>query len=141
MNNPYIIDNGSKYYYNHCLGISLWSCSNMNKQNVQRKTIFSLFSVLISFACFVFVIWQSIKCLSRFTQKPRGTSTTIENTANLPFPAITICGGSGTGYNLNELKKCSNKYVQYVSSLKFRHLIIYFIKVRSPSRHKQKFCN
>ena len=89
----------------------------MNKQTTQRKTIFSLFTFLISFACFVFVIWQSIKCLSRFTQKPQGTSLSIENTADLPFPAITICGGSGYGYNLNELKKCSNRYLYYLANL------------------------
>ena len=83
----------------------------MNKQTTQRKTIFSLFTFLISFACFVFVMWQSIKCLSRFTHKPQGTSLSIENSADIPFPAITVCGGSGYGYNLNELKKCSNRYL------------------------------
>ena len=55
-------------------------------------------------------MWQSIKCLSRFTHKPQGTSLSIENSADIPFPAITVCGGSGYGYNLNELKKCSKRY-------------------------------
>ena len=97
---------------------------NMNKQTNQTKNLFSLISFLISFACFVFVIWQSIKCLNRFTQKPQGTSLSIENTADLPFPAITICGGSGYGYNLNELKKCSKRYLP---SRQFTTPIIYFI--------------
>ena len=89
----------------------------MKKRTGQRKVIFRLFSFSITFVCFVFVNWQSMKCLSRFTQKLEGTSLSIENTADLPFPAITICGGSGYGYNLNELKKCSNRYLYYLANL------------------------
>ena len=84
-----------------------------NSKALYHIVIFRLFSFSITFVCFVFVIWQSTKCLSRFTQKPQGTSFSIENTADLPFPipAITICGGSGYGYKVNEVKKCSKRYV------------------------------
>ena len=70
----------------------------------KRKAIFSLFSFLITISCLALVIWQTTKCVTRYTQKPQGTLLGIENTAHLPFPAITICEYSG--YNKKVLEEC-----------------------------------
>ena len=64
----------------------------------------SLFSYAVTLSCLGFVIWISIQCVTRYIRKPQGTLQTIENTAHLPFPAITICGYPG--YNEQELERC-----------------------------------
>ena len=74
------------------------------KVNFKRKAIFSIFSFLITVSCLALVIWQTIKCVSKYIEKPQGTILSIENTAHLPFPAITIC--SYYGYNKEVLEKC-----------------------------------
>ena len=73
-----------------------------------KKIILSSFSSFVTILCFAFVLWQSIQCATKYTEKHQGTKLTIENTAHLPFPAITICGYPA--YNLKELKKCENRY-------------------------------
>lgn len=70
----------------------------------KRKAIFSLISFLITISCLALVIWQTIKCFTKYIEKPQGTTLSIENTAHLPFPVITIC--SYSGYNKEELEKC-----------------------------------
>ena len=69
-----------------------------------KKTIISVLTFAVSFSSFIFVIWQITNCFARYVQKPEGTKQSIENTADLPFPAITIC--KDPIYNQEELKKC-----------------------------------
>ena len=71
---------------------------------VNNKTILSLLTYVVTFSSFVFVMWQITNCFDKYIQKPEGTKQTIENTANLPFPGITICKYGI--YKLEELKKC-----------------------------------
>ena len=52
-------------------------------------------------------MWQITRCIAQYFQKPEGTKLSIENTVDLPFPAITIC--NYPLYNLEELKKCGLK--------------------------------
>ena len=72
-----------------------------------KKTILSLLTFAVSFSSFTFVMWQIINCFAQYIQKPEGTRLSIENTANLPFPAITIC--NYPRYNLEVLQKCGLK--------------------------------
>ena len=72
-----------------------------------KETILSLLTFAVSFSSFVFVMWQIINCFAQYIQKPEGTKLSIENTADLPFPAITIC--NYPRYNLEELQKCGLK--------------------------------
>ena len=62
--------------------------------------------------CLGFVIWQTIQCIKNYIDKPIGTKLSIKKSADLPFPAITVCGKFGVnlfgfGHHFNEtyLKK------------------------------------
>ena len=80
----------------------------MKKRTAQGKAlILSLFSILITFSSFVFVMWQTFRCITKYVQNPQGTTLSIENTARLPFPAITVC--ANPGYIENELAKCGSR--------------------------------
>ena len=76
----------------------------IKKRDKNMKRIISLLTFTVSFSSFVFVTWQITNCFKRYFQKPEGTKQSIENTADLPFPAITIC--NPYLYNLEELNKC-----------------------------------
>ena len=73
-----------------------------------KKRIISLLTFTVSFLSFVFVMWQITNCFVQYIQKPEGTKLSIENTVDLPFPAITICNNYPQ-YNLEELQKCGLK--------------------------------
>ena len=42
--------------------------------------------------CLGFVIWQIIKCTTKYIEKPQGTDVRQKKISDLPFPAITVCG-------------------------------------------------
>ena len=79
----------------------------MKNIGFNKKTIFSLLTFAVSFSSLIFVMWQITNCFVQYIQKPEGTKLSIENTADLPFPAITIC--NYPRYNLEELQKCGLK--------------------------------
>ena len=72
-----------------------------------KKTIISVLTFAVSFSSLVFVMWQITNCFAQYIQKPEGTRLSIENTPDLPFPAITIC--NYPRYNLEVLQKCGLK--------------------------------
>ena len=76
----------------------------LKKRGENKKRIISLLTFTVSFLSFVFVMWQITNFFARYIWKPEGTRLSIEKTANLPFPAITIC--NYPRYNLEELRKC-----------------------------------
>ena len=78
------------------------------KQENIRRIIISKISFAVTLTCFVFVSWQSIQCLSKYRGMSQGTRLNLINTANLPFPAITICDGY-TRYNKTRLLQCGMK--------------------------------
>ena len=52
-----------------------------------------ILGILINGSCFSFVVWQIIKCATKYyIEKPIVTSVKMELSKNLSFPAITICG-------------------------------------------------
>ena len=58
------------------------------------RTFISL-SYWINGFCLGFVIWQTIKCMTKYIEKPKGTEISMEESADLLFPAITVCGSFG----------------------------------------------
>ena len=79
----------------------------IKNRDKNMKRIISLLTFTVSFLSFVFVMRQITNCFVQYIQKPEGTKLSIENTADLPFPAITIC--NYPRYNLEELQKCGLK--------------------------------
>ena len=69
-------------------------------------------SFIVTSSCFVFVLWQSFKCISKYMKMPKGTDLEIVGTADVLFPAITLCGHYGIGrsgirsYNETKLQQC-----------------------------------
>ena len=45
--------------------------------------------------CLGFVIWQTIKCMTKYIEKPKGTEISMKPSTNLSFPAISVCGTFG----------------------------------------------
>ena len=45
----------------------------------------------ILFSCVFITIWQTCNCFIKYQKDPQATSTLIDFTGDLPFPAITIC--------------------------------------------------
>ena len=80
----------------------------IKNRDKNMKRIISLLTFTVSFLSFVFVMWQITTCFVQYIQKPEGTKLSIENTVDLPFPAITICNNYPQ-YNLEELQKCGLK--------------------------------
>ena len=48
--------------------------------------------VCINGSCLGFVLWQTIKCINAYIEKPIGTRLKMEKSTALPFPSITVCG-------------------------------------------------
>ena len=48
--------------------------------------------VCINGSCLGFVLWQTIKCINAYIEKPIGTRLKMDKSTALPFPAITVCG-------------------------------------------------
>ena len=68
------------------------------------------FSAIVIAACIVFASWQSIKCVMKYINMPKGTSLSIKNIDKIgyeQFPAITICSEYGDGFNKDRLKECN----------------------------------
>ena len=95
---------------------------NQNKFKTLVKTLSSFWINLI---CLGFVIWQTIKCMTKFNENPQGASVSLKKSANLSFPAITVCGSFGKdeygvelGYNETHLKDVCG-FSRYFLSLVF----------------------
>ena len=50
--------------------------------------------------CLGFVIWQTIKCMTKYIEKPQGTAISMKKSTDLAFPAITVCGSFGNDYGM-----------------------------------------
>ena len=81
---------------------------------VKKKKVFQklkhFFKRFISFSnwingfCLAFVIWQTIKCMTKYIEKPKATEISLKQSANVSFPVINVCGSYGKneeyGYNI-----------------------------------------
>ena len=81
-------------------------------RNKFKKPFQKFISYLITGSCLIFVTWQTIKCMTKYIQKPQGTTVSMKKSANLSFPAITVCGLSENDVGLNET------YLQNVCGLR-----------------------
>ena len=53
---------------------------------------FTIISYWVNGFCLAFVIWQTIKCMTKYIEKPKGTEISMKQSANVSFPVITVCG-------------------------------------------------
>ena len=60
--------------------------------NKMKKFFFPTLKFLVNGICLAFVIWQTILCIGKYFQNPKGTTITMEKSSEVPFPSITICG-------------------------------------------------
>ena len=65
-----------------------------SKMKTFLRTFISL-NHWINGVCLAFVIWQTIQCIAKYIDKPRGTAINLKKAANLSFPDVTICGSFG----------------------------------------------
>ena len=85
--------------------------STQNKLKNFFRTFISL-SYLFNGFCLGFVIWQTMKCLTKYIAKPTGSDISMKKSIDLAFPAITVCGLFGEfnhgigGFNKTYLKSC-----------------------------------
>ena len=76
-----------------------------------KKIIQSFFVVCVNGSCLAFVIWKTWQCITTYNSNPVGTRLGLEELANLPFPAITVCGKFGnewTDFNKTYLARNCN---------------------------------
>ena len=57
-----------------------------------KQIILTIISFCVNTSCLTFVVWQGIQCFTKYLDKPQGTKISEQKVANVPFPAITICG-------------------------------------------------
>ena len=62
--------------------------------NKIKKTLERFLLYVINGMCLVFVTWQTIKFLTNYIDEPKGTTVSMKKTAQMAFPAITVCGSS-----------------------------------------------
>ena len=99
---------------------ALWSFKNLKKSKKLKKFFRSLTSISfwINGFCLGFVIWQTIQCMTKYIEKPKGTEISMKQSMDLPFPAITVCGSFGKdrlefdlGFNSTHLQNfCGIRY-------------------------------
>ena len=64
----------------------------VRNRNKFKKSFKEFISYLITGSCLGFVIWQTIQCMTKYIQRPQGTTITMKKSANVSFPTISICG-------------------------------------------------
>ena len=65
------------------------------------KLFQSLLVICVNGSCLGFVIWQVITCFKTYNDKPIGTLMQLEKSADITFPAITVCPKFGLGERLH----------------------------------------
>ena len=87
-----------------------------SKMKTFLRTFISLF-YWINGVCLAFVIWQTIQCMAKYIEKPRGTAINLKKAANLSFPDVTICGSFGKDKYGREMG-LNESYLQSVCGLR-----------------------
>ena len=64
----------------------------VSKGNNFKKSYQKFRSFLIFGSCLGFAIWQTIQCMTKYIQRPQGTTISMKKSANVSFPTISICG-------------------------------------------------
>ena len=79
--------------------------------NKIKDIIRALLKYLVNGLCLGFVIWQIIKCTTKYIEKPQGTDVRQKKISELPFPAITVCGDFGEDSYYGQLKGFNYTYL------------------------------
>ena len=83
-----------------------------------RGYLFISLSYWMNGFCLGFVIWQTIKCMTKYVEKPKGTEISMKQSANVPFPAITVCGIFGKDEISGLDMKFNETYLQNVCGIR-----------------------
>ena len=95
--------------------------STQNKLKNFLRTFISL-SFLFNGFCLGFVIWQTMKCMTKYIAKPTGSDISMKKSTDLAFPAITVCGSFGKfDYGMEGFNET---YLQNVCGIRYIHLNI-----------------
>ena len=111
-----------------------------NESKSKSKPISAILRFLVRvilFSCVFITIWQTWNCVTKYQKEPQGTSTLIDFTGDLPFPAITICSElddkrdnslEGIPYNKTVLKECGLRLLKYIEILNnlFEFIILFY---------------
>ena len=89
----------------------------IRNRNKFKKSFRKLISYLITGSCLGLVIWQTIQCMTKYIQKSQGTTVSMKKSANLSFPAITICGSFGKDTDGNDMG-LNETYLQNVCGIR-----------------------
>ena len=104
------------YLSNFILVFFLWKMKVRNR-NKFKKSFRKLISYLITGSCLGLVIWQTIQCMTKYIQKSQGTTVSMKKSANLSFPAITVCGSFGKDSDGNDMG-LNETYLQNVCGIR-----------------------
>ena len=102
--------------------------------SLAQKIFRSFFLICVNGSCLAFVIWKTLQCLRLYHAHPVGTQLSLEESSNLPFPAITVCGGFGEEwpwkvYNQTYLEKICNIRWRFKPILSL--ISLFFLKINS----------
>ena len=73
----------------------------------------------VTLACFAFVFWQSVQCIEKYIEKPKGTKLSLIHASETHhFPAVTICPLHPADiFNKTHLRNCGLRYDNIFLSL------------------------
>ena len=77
--------------------------------------VFDIVSHLITFACLIFVGFQSQKCIQKYLRNPKSTEVSIELASKHPYPDITLCRSDFEVYDKN-LENCNLSGKTYIEN-------------------------
>ena len=83
-----------------------------------------LLLIFVNGFCLGFVIFEIIECIKTYNAKPIGTTMSLEKSADIIFPTITVCPKFGFGtksqykFNQSHLEDiCGIRYIHIFKSL------------------------
>ena len=83
-----------------------------------KKAISNILLCCVNGLCLGFVVWQTIKCTTKYIHNPQVTIVSLKDSVNLPFPAITICGSFGKDDDHHHEMRYNATYLQDVCDLR-----------------------
>ena len=83
-----------------------WPCIKSCEETT-KNSLFDTLSFIINLLCLSFVIYKSEQCIAKFISKPESAKVSIEDPANHPYPAISICLNDVDSFYAETLKKCN----------------------------------
>ena len=108
----------------------LWEVCNiihkMHHPNRIKRAFCSILLCCVHGLCLGFVVWQTIKCTTKYLRKTQVTIVSLKDSVELPFPALTICGTFGKDYDNHEMR-FNATYLQNVCDLRYINILKIFL--------------